>query len=94
MKAGHLLQSQLDYGGSSLLSFTYFYVKYLQVLDSFRFKFVGIFYILKNAFWLRYRYHSFRFHIHLAYLSFLERLEVGFNLTTSLLILLSIETSD
>lgn len=94
MKAGHLLQSQLDYGGSSLLSFTYFYFKYLQVLDSFSFKFVSIFYILKNAFWLRYSYHSFRFHIHLAYLAFLNRLEVGFNLTTSWLILLSIETSD
>lgn len=88
-----MLQSQLDYGGSNL-SFTYFYVKYLQVLDSFRFKFVDIFYILKNAFWLRYSYHSFSFHIHLAYLSFLDRLEVGFNLTTSLLTLLSIETRD
>ena len=55
---------------------------------------MGIFYIHKNAFWLRYSYYSFRFHIHLAYLSFLDRLEVGFNLTTSLLILLSIETSD
>lgn len=86
-----MLQSQLDYGGSNL-SFTYFYVKYLQVLDSFRFKFVGIFYILKNAFWLRYSYHSFSFHIHLAYLSS-DRLEVGFNLTTSLLTSL-IETRD